>query len=228
MAVGATGAGGIWAGISAVLRTWLGANEAVTTLLMNFVAIDIMLFLIYEPWQDPSSSGQPQTMALPPAARLPHLFGSQISLGVVITAVVAAQVWLLLRRSGWGFALRIVGGNPEAARRSGLPVKHLMVSSMVVGGCLAGLGGMLNLAGLELQLRPGITLTFGYVAFLASWLGQHDPLKVVAAACLFALIMVSGNGIQLTYGIDGSIVHILLALLVTAPLILTRCRAGGP
>jgi general nucleoside transport system permease protein len=227
MGVGAMVAGGIWAGISGVLRTGLGANEAVTTLLMNFVANDIMLFLIYQPWKDPHSSGQPQSRPLVHAAQLPLLFGTQLDLGVVIAAAVAVGVWLLLRRTGWGFALRIVGGNQEAGRRGGLPVKRLMVSSMIVGGSLAGLGGMLNLAGLEFQLRPDITLTFGYVAFLASWLGRHDPPKVVAAAVLFALIAVSGNGIQLTYGIDGSIVDILLGLIVMAPLILTRGRAEG-
>jgi general nucleoside transport system permease protein len=227
MGVGAMVAGGIWAGISGVLRTGLGANEAVTTLLMNFVANDIMLFLIYQPWKDPHSSGQPESNPLAQAARLPLLLGTQLDLGVIITVVVAVGVWLLLRRTGWGFALRIVGGNQEAARRAGLPVKRLMVSSMLVGGALAGLGGMLNLAGLEFQLRPDITLTFGYVAFLASWLGRHDPPKVVAAAFLFSLIAVSGNGIQLTYGLDGSVVDILLGLIVMAPLILTRGRAEG-
>jgi len=227
MGVAAMAAGGIWAGIPGVLRTLLGANEAVTTLLMNFVANDIMLFLIYQSWKDPKSSGQPQSRPLDPDAQLPLLFGSQLNLAVPVAVMVAAGVWFLLRRTGWGFALRIVGGNQEAGRRGGLPVKSLMVSSMVVGGALAGLGGMLNLAGLEFQLRPDITLTFGYVAFLASWLGRHDPVKVVAAAVLFALIAVSGNGIQLTYGINGSIVDILLGLIVMAPLILTRGRAEG-
>lgn len=227
MGVGAMAAGGIWAGISAVLRTRLGANEAVTTLLMNFVAIDIMLFLIYQSWRDPHSSGQPQSEPLGQASELPPLFGTQLNLGVIVTAVVAGGVWVLLRRTGLGFALRVVGSNQEAGRRAGLRVKRLMVSSMIVGGSLAGLGGMLNLAGLEFQLRPDITLTFGYVAFLASWLGRHDPLKVVAAAFLFAMISVSGNGIQLTYGIDGSVVNIFLGLMVMAPLILTRGRAEG-
>jgi simple sugar transport system permease protein len=186
-----------------------------------------MLFLIYQPWRDPLSSGQPQSRPLAQSSELPLLFGTQLNLGVVAALAVALGVWFLLIRTGWGFALRIVGGNQEAGRRGGLPINRLMVSSMVVGGSLAGLGGMLNLAGLELRLQPGVTLTFGYVAFLASWLGRHDPLKVVAAAFLFALISVSGNGIQLTYGIDGSIVDILLGLIVMAPLVLTRSRAEG-
>lgn len=226
MAVAGAAAGGIWAGIAGLLRTGLGANEAVTTLLMNFVANDLMLYLIYQPWKYAGGSGQPESTPLPGGARLTALFGSELNLGVIVAVAVAAGLWIILRRSGWGFALRIVGGNPEAARRAGLPVKRLLVSSMVVGGALAGLGGMLNFAGLEFQLRPDITATFGYVGFLASFLGRHDPPKVVGAALLFSAIAVSGNGIQLTFGIDGAIVDVLLALIVIAPLFLSRGARG--
>lgn len=222
MAVAGAGAGAAWAGLAAVLRTALGANEAVTTLLLNFVANDVMLYLIYQAWKDPTGGGQPESRPLAAAAQLPMPGG--VGVGVIVTVVVAVGVALLLRRSGWGFALRVVGGNPEAARRAGLPVSRLVVSSMLVGGALAGLGGMLNLAGAEFQLRPDITATFGYIAFLASWLGRHQPLKVMLAALLFSAIALGGNGIQLSYGLDGTVVDILLALIVTAPLVLAKGR----
>lgn len=227
MAIGGAVAGALWAGVSAILRTGLGINEAVSTLLMNFVANDVMLYLIYQPWRDPFSSGQPQSKPLAHPDQLPILFSSQLNLGVIIALVLAILTWYLLKRSNWGFALRVVGGNQEAARRAGLPVKRLMVSAMMAGGALAGLGGMANLAGLELQLRPGITASFGYVAFLASWLGRHDPIKVVGSAILFSAIALSGNGIQLNYGLDGSIVDILLALIVAAPLVLSKSRKAA-
>jgi simple sugar transport system permease protein len=116
----------------------------------------------------------------------------------------------------------VVGGNPEAARRAGLPVKPLLVSSMVVGGALAGLGGALNLAGVETQLRPGTTITFGYIAFLASYLGRHNPGKVVVASVVFSAIALSGNGLQIADNLDGEIVNVLLGLIVLAPLILAK------
>ena len=222
-------AGATWGALAGALRTGFGANEAVTTLLLNFVANDIMLYLIYQPWKDPNGSGQPQSRPLADGAALPKLLGSQLNLGVIVAALVALGVWLLLTRSGWGFALRVVGGNVEAARRAGLPVNWLLLGSMLVGGALAGLGGALNFAGLEGQLRPGITVTFGYIAFLASFLGRHQPGRVVAAALLFSAIALSGNGLQLADGLDGNIVDILLGLIVLVPLILTRARPGvGP
>src|SRR5579883_1647022 len=227
MAVAGAGAGAAWAGISAILRTRLNANEAVTTLLLNFVANDIMLYLIYQPWKDPNGNGQPQSRPLASAAHLPLLGHSQVDLGVVLALAIAAGVFWLLKYTGWGFALRIAGGNRVAARRFGLPVERLMLTSMLVGGALAGLGGMLNLAGLEYQLRPGITAGFGYVAFLASWLGRHNPGKVVLAAVLFSAINLSANGLQLTYGLDGAVVNILLALIVVAPLVLSKSRKAA-
>lgn len=229
MAACGAAAGAVWAGLAGALRAVLGANEAVTTLLLNFVANDVMLYLIYQPWKDPHGSGQPQSRPLAPSAQLPNLFGSQVSVSVLVAAALAAGTWWLLRRSHWGFALSVVGGNPEAARRAGLPVTRLLVESMLLGGALAGLGGMLNLAGLELRLRPDITLTFGYVAFLASWLGRHHPLRVVVAAVVFSAIAVSGNGLQLATGLDGATVDVLLALIVAAPLFLSRSAGeAGP
>ncbi|MFI6933831.1 ABC transporter permease [Streptomyces sp. NPDC050287] len=221
-------AGALWAGLSGVLRTRLGASEAVTTLLLNFVAADLMLYLIYQPWKDPNGSGQPQSRPLPHAAELPRMSGSQLGIGVLIAVAAVAVAWFLLQRTAWGFRLRAVGGNQEAARRSGLRVDRLLLSSMLVGGAFAGLGGALNLAGVETMLRPDITLGFGYVAFLASFLGRGHPVKAVGAAALFSAIALSGNGLQITDGLDGAIVNVLLALVVAVPLVIAKYRRQGP
>lgn len=223
MAVGGFGAGAIWGGIAGVLRVLLGANESVATLLLNFVANDILLYLLYQPWKDPAGTGQPQTPPFQTSATLPGLF-SGLNLGVLIALLVAIAVYLLLRYTGWGFALRVVGGNPEAARRAGLPVKRLMISSIAVGGGLAGLGGMLYLAGTQLQLLPGGTATFGYTAFLAAFLGRQGTIRVVLAGLLFSAIAISAPGLQLNYGLDGNAVDILLAFAVAAPLALSATR----
>lgn len=222
MIVGGSLAGAVWAGIAGALRIRLGVNEAVTTLLLNFVANDTLLYLTYQPWKDPNGLGQPESRPLAIQAQLPVLFGSQLNIGVIITAVLVLAVWYAVKRTGWGFAIRVTGGNPEAAKRAGLKVRSLMLSAMLAGGALAGIGGALNLAGVETQLRPDITLTFGYVAFLASFLARHDPLKTTLAALLFSAIALSGNGLQISTGITGTITDILLGLIVLAPLVLTK------
>lgn len=222
MTAGGALAGAAWAGIAGVLRIRLGVNEAVTTLLLNFVANDTLLYLTYQPWKDPGGLGQPESRPLAIQAQLPVLFGSQLNIGIIITAVLVLAVWYAVKRTSWGFAIRVTGGNAEAARRSGLRVRSLMLSAMLAGGALAGIGGALNLAGVETQLRPDITVTFGYVAFLASFLARHDPLKTTLAALLFSAIALSGNGLQISTGLDGTITDILLGLIVLAPLALTK------
>ena len=224
MAIAGMAAGAFLAGIAGVLRVTVSANEAVTTLLLNFIANDTMLYLLYQPWKDPTGGGQPESRPLSSHEVLPHIFGSSLNLGVIIALVAALVVWYLLGRSGWGFALRVIGGNRDAARRAGLPVNRLLVSSMLAGGALAGLGGMLYLAGTQLQLLPGGTATYGYIAFLAAFLGRHQPIKVVLAALLFSAIAVSAPGLQLSFGLDGNVVDALLALIVVAPLMLSLGR----
>lgn len=208
--------GALWSGLAAVLRLWVGINEAVTTLLLNYVALDLMLFLIYDRWKDANGSGQPVTAPLPVPERLPLLGTTGVHAGIVVAVVATGVMWWALRSTRWGFQLRVVGGNPEAARRAGLKVGLLLVSAMTVGGALAGLGGVVQLAGAEFKLRPGFLVSYGYVAFLASWLARHHPVRVATAAVLLAAIAVSGDSLQLDSGLPAATVNVLMALVLLA------------
>lgn len=216
MALAAAAAGGVWAGIAAVLRLTVRINEAITTLLLNYVAIDLLLYLIYQPWKDKHGSGQPATRQLAVGARLPLIGTSKVHDGFLIAVAATIVILALLRWTSWGFRLRVVGGNAEAARRAGLPVPALLLSAMVVGGALAGLGGMVHFAGAEFKLRPGMTLNFGYIAFLAAWLARHDPLKVAGAALLLALIAIGGDSLQVDSGLPAAAVNVLMGLVLVA------------
>jgi ABC-type uncharacterized transport system permease subunit len=214
MAVSGMVAGAIWAGIAAGLRLRFQINEAVTTLLMNYIAVDLMLFLIYDPWKDLNGSGQPATPPLTSSEQLPLIGDTTVHLGFVIALVATGVVWFALTRSSWGFRLGVVGGNPEAARQAGLRVGVLLVSSMLVGGALAGLGGFTQLAGVEYKLRPGFLLTYGYIGFLASWLARHHPVRVAIAATALAAIAVGGDSLQLDSALPAASVNVLMALVL--------------
>jgi len=223
MFVAAAVAGAAWAGIAAGLRVALRIPEAITTLLLNYVALDVMLYLIYEPWKDPSGTGQPTSKPLDTADRLPviSIGDFKANIGIIIALVAAVVTWIVLRRTAWGFALRVVGGNGESAKRAGLPVSRLLLTAMLVGGALAGAAGMVHFAGTEFKLRTGMTAGFGYTAFLASWLGRHDPLKVIGAAALLAFLAVGGTSLQLDASLPAATVNILMALVLLSVL------AGG-
>jgi simple sugar transport system permease protein len=214
MALFGASAGALWAGIAALLRLTVNINEAVTTLLLNYVAVDLMLYLIYDPWKDLHGSGQPATPPLTSSEQLPFIGNSTVSMGFVVAIVATAAVWFAVTRTSWGFRLSVVGGNPEAARQAGLRVGVLLLSSMLVGGALAGLGGFTQLAGVEYKLRPGFLLTYGYIGFLASWLARHHPVRVALAATLLAAVAVGGDSLQLDSALPAASVNILMALVL--------------
>jgi ABC-type uncharacterized transport system permease subunit len=216
MILAAAVAGAVWAGIAALLRMWVNINEAVTTLLLNYVAIDLLGFLIYDPWKDAAGSGQPTTPILGVAVRLPVIGTSRVHTGIFIAVGAAVVAWFVLRKTSWGFRLRVTGGNPEAARRSGMRVGMLLLSAMLVGGALAGLGGFAQYAGTEFKLRPGFCATYGYLGFLASWLAGHRPIAVAGSALLLSAIAIGGDSLQIDSGLPAASVNILIALVLLA------------
>jgi simple sugar transport system permease protein len=225
MVLAAVAAGALWAGIAAVLRLWVDINEAVTTLLLNYVALDVLGFLIYDPWKDPNGSGQPTTSILAPALRLPVIGDSRVHIGIVIAVALAVACWFVLKKTSWGFRLRVTGGNPEAARRAGMSVGLLLLSAMLVGGALAGLGGFAQYAGTEFKLRPGFLVTYGYLGFLASWLAGHKPIGVAGASLLLSAIAIGGDSLQIDSGLPAASVNILIALVLLAMFGLGRRKA---
>lgn len=222
---GAAG-GAAWAAVPAVLHVRANLNETIGTLLLNYVAALLVQFMIIGVWRDPGSPGFPQTARFGPGARLPIVWGSRVHLGVIVAPLVAVAVGAVLRRTRAGFRLRALGGNPEAARRAGLPVGRLLVASMVAGGALAGLGGMIEVTGLEGRLRPGTAVGYGYIGFLASWLARHRPVPIVAASFLFGVIAVGGYSLQIGAGLPSSSVHVLMAIVLFAMLERGRARAA--
>ena len=217
--------GALWAGIAALLKLVVGINEAVSTLLLNYLAINVMAFLIFDRWKDRHGSGQPASRPLRVSERFSLLGTSKVHAGLVLAVVAVVVIWWVLRSTRWGFQLRVVGGNPEAARRAGIKVGATLLSAMLVGGALAGLGGVAQLAGAEFKLRQGFLATYGYMAFLASWLARHKPINVAVAAVVLAAISVAGDSLQLDSSLPAATVNILMALVLLAVFGWTRTKA---
>ena len=219
LAVAGAAGGAAWAGIAAALRVLFNLNEALSTLLLNFVAPLVLAYMVFGPWKDKSGfSNLPQTVEFPGSAQLPVYGLTRLHLGIIVAVVVAVVVWIVLDFTRWGFRARAVGGNPEAARRSGIAVPTMIVVALVAGGALAGLGGMVELTGVEGRLRPGIGVGFGYIGFLASWLVGHRPLGIVGAGLLLGAISVAGDSLQIDYDLPSKSVYVLMALVLLVAL----------
>lgn len=203
-------AGGLWALVPAVLKVWLGVNEVLSSLMLNYVAILWVDFLVYGPWRDPSMSGWPYSAAFPATARLPAF---AVHLVAVVAAVVLAVLW---RRSRWGFEVRVVGHSPTAARYAGISVARVTLQVLALGGAIAALAGIGEVAGPAARLYH-LTAGYGYLGILASWLGRHDPLAVLGAAALYGVLLQGGTTLQIAQ-VDPSLVAILQAVILLSAL----------
>jgi len=217
MAVGAMAAAAAWAGLAVALRHTTGTNETISTLLSNYLAFLLMGWLVFGRWKDPGATGFPRSRILNADERLPLLWG-RVHIGIIVAVVTAMLVWAILRWTPWGFRLGVLGGNPEAARRAGLRSGRLAASALMVGGALAGLGGMLQVTGVEGQLRPSLMTGYGFTGVLAAWMVRHHPVKAIGSAGLLAAIAVGGNGLKIRAGLSSGSVNILMALLLLAVL----------
>jgi general nucleoside transport system permease protein len=208
--------GAVWAGIPALLKRYTATSEAISSLLLNYIAVLLLQWLVYGTWKDKSSLGFPQSRSLELDERFPIIWGSRLHAGVLLSVIAAVIVWAVLKYTPWGFRLRVVGGNVEAARRAGFRVGAISMSAMLAGGALAGLAGMAELSGVEGQLRPSMLMGYGFIGFLASWLVKHEPLKIIGSAFLMGALYVGANGLKSAAGLSGAAVYVLMAVLLLA------------
>jgi ABC-type uncharacterized transport system permease subunit len=206
--------GALWAGIAVFLRNWRGVNEVISTLLMNYVAILFVNIFVFGVWKDPDGYGYPYTADFSTAAILPALGSTRLHMGMILPIVGVIAVYLVLSRTRWGYNMRAIGGNPEAARRRGIAVTRYLIIAMLVGGGIAGIAGMSEVAGIQHHLRPGISNDLGFMGFLASWLANHNPITLVATAFLIALVLVGGDVLQISANLPSSAMLILIGLVL--------------
>ena len=214
MALAGCAGGGMWAAIAALLRRWRGVNEVISTLLANYIAILVVDVFVFGPWKNPEGLGYPYTTPFDVAAIFPAIAGSRFHWGFVVPVVALVATYVVLSRTTWGFKMRAVGGNSEAARRRGIPVDRYVIAAMIAGGAMAGLAGMVEVSGIHHDLRPGISNNLGYLGLLASWLAGHNPAAIVAACFLIAVFLVAGDVLQLAVGLPSAAGFVLIGLVL--------------
>jgi ABC-type uncharacterized transport system permease subunit len=206
--------GGLWAGLSGYLRAKGLLSEVLSTLLMNSVAGFGLQYLVFGVWHDPGSSNFPQSKPYPAAAVLPHLWSGRMHIGFFLALGGVALFWFVLTKTRWGFEMRAIGGNPEAARRNGIPIFWYIVLLFVIGGGIAGIGGMAETSAIQGRLRPGFSSSYGYIGFLISWMSAHNPIMIVIMSFLLAVITSGRDILQITQNLPGSAVNILMAFIL--------------
>ncbi len=182
-------AGALWSAIPAVMKLRMGVGEVITTLLMNFVAIDLAAYAVHGPLQE-ARGVFPQTEAIAASARLAVLVpGTRLHAGLLLAFVLAVGLWAFLRWTAGGFAVRAVGASPEAAAVSGrMPVAFVAAGTFLVSGALAGLAGGVEVSGVTYALYEGLSPGWGYTAIAVALLARLNPMGVVLSGVLFGAL----------------------------------------
>jgi len=218
--------GAIWGFIPGYLKARFNVNEIITTLMLNFVAILWNNFWIFNTWSD---AGFQMTPTFEKSAWLPRLAdyareypifsGITLHLGVVFGLIAAVVVWWILERSRWGYEIKLIGDNPEAARYAGLNIVRNIVLVMMVSGALAGLAGMSEISGVVHRLQERISPGYGFTGIIVAWLAKLNPFAVILVSILFGALIVAGREIQPS-GLSSMLQGIILFMVISSDVLL--------
>ena len=236
LVVGAV-AGGIWGAIAGVLKARRGSNEVITTLLLTFVALQLVYgsvqseAFLRQPVTD--SSTLPESLELPERTVLPLLSsasGLPLHVGVLIELALAVVVGVCLSKSAVGLRLRAVGLGELAARRAGLPVERLVIGTLAASGALGGLAGAIMIQGDQHYLTSGFSSGFGFDGLVVGLLARGSSAAVVIFALLFGCLRSGGLAMEMTAKVPSAVVVIcqgLMVIAVAASAALAQGRVGA-
>jgi general nucleoside transport system permease protein len=206
--------GAVWAAIPAALRVWLGVSEALISLFLNYVAINLLQYLVQGPMRDPLSQGWPMSAPLSSDLVLRVWGETRVHSGIVVAIALALLFAVIIKLTRTGTELRATGLNPTASATVGIAVRRYMFFSMILGGALAGLAGFYEIAAVQHRLRPDISLGFGYSGFLVAWMCRQQVMLLVPVAVLVAGLVVGGENLQVTNGLPAAVGDVAQGLLL--------------
>jgi general nucleoside transport system permease protein len=209
-----TAAGAVWGGVCGWLRARRGTNEVISTIMMNFVAAQILSWVVRGPLMEPSRA-YPASMMIAPSARMyMYLEPTRLNLGIVIALALAVGCYLLLFRTATGFEIRAMGRNRRAARFFGIPISRLTIRVLALSGALAGLGGAVQVSAVTHRLYEKLSPGWGFEAIAVALVARLNPLGIVASALFFGALDNGSQAMQRTVGVSPVLVQVIQALVI--------------
>jgi len=208
-----TVAGALFGAIPGALKVYTGAHEVITTIMLNYIAINITDYLADGPFKDTSPGNiVARTPLIADSAKIPTI--GNIPLGFIIALAAAVFAWWLLYKTTIGFEIRTVGLNPNAARYAGIKVAFTVILAMVISGGLAGLGGAIETQGVVFRYQPGFNIGLGFDGITVALLGRTNPFGVIPAAILIGALKAGASQMQFTAGVAKEITDVIQALIL--------------
>ncbi len=207
--------GMVWAGIVAFLRDRFNANEILVSLMLVYVADQVLGYMVYGPWKDPAGFNFPQTITFLKSTNVPKLFpGFRVNIGLIIALIAVAAFWVLLFRTYAGFQLQVGGLAPAAARYAGFSSRRALWTALLLSGGMAGLAGALEVAGPLGQLTPYVPAGYGFAAIIVAYVGRLHPVGIVFSGVLMSMFYIGGELAQSRLGLPKSLTGVFQGLLL--------------
>ena len=207
--------GMFWAAIVAFLRDRFNANEILVSLMLVYVAEQVLNYFVYGPWKDPAGYNFPQTITFLKPTQVPRLFaGYRVNVGAIGALFAVAAFWVLLFRTYAGFQLQVGGLAPAAARYAGFSSRSALWTALLLSGGMAGLAGGLEVAGPLGQLTPHVPAGYGFAAIIVAFVGRLHPVGLVFSAILMSMFYIGGELAQSRLGLPQSLTGVFQGLLL--------------
>jgi simple sugar transport system permease protein len=207
--------GALYALIPAICKVRFGASEILTSLMLVYVANFGMDYLVRGPWRDPHGLNFPTTADFDPVATMPILIdGTRVHAGILIALLVVILASVVLGRSLMGFEIRLVGAAPKAARFSGFNADRLVLVTFAISGGLAGLTGIIEVAGPVGHLQPDISPGYGFTAIIVAFLGRLNPIGILIAGLFLALTFIGGENAEIMIKVPLDLTKVIQGILL--------------
>lgn len=203
----------VWGWIPGYLKAMRGVNEVITTLLLNYIAVNLVSYLVQNPLKAPNAPS-PYSPLIAKSAQLPILPGSLAHGGIFLALLVAAILWVLLQRTPLGYQITAVGFNPIASGYAGISVQRTIMLVMALAGGLAGLAGSCEVMGLKYRLFEEVSPGYGFDAIAIAFLSRGSVLGVVLTSLFFAALRSGANVMQRSAGVPVTVVFAIQGLTV--------------
>lgn len=214
--------GALWAFIPAFLKARFNVNEIISTLMLNYIAVEWNNYFIYAVWSEGGfqMSRMFQRNAWLPrlsdyAKEIPAFRGLTTHFGLVLALVAAVILWWVMTRSQLGYEIRLTGDNPRAAEYAGISLRKNIVVVMLISGALAGLAGMSEITGVVHRLQGAISPGYGFTGIIIAWLAKLNPLAVILVSVLFGALILAGREVQ-PAGIPTMIQGVIMVSLIAS------------
>ena len=210
MLIAGVGAGAIWGLIPAVFKAQWKTNETLFTLMMNYVAIQLIEFFLKIADKSGSNVVGPRLLG----DGLPNLFGVQYLLNIVVVAVLTAVLYVYLRYSKHGYEISVVGESENTARYIGINVKKVIIRTMILSGAICGLAGFLIVGGASHSINANIVGGRGFTAIMVSWLAKFNPLMMILTTLLLVFMGRGADEISTQFGLNKSFSDIITGIIL--------------